>query len=275
MPPTAETRSHFIVCGDNPLAYRITRELTRRYALNVVVLLPDRQRNHGPQLTALARGHRARARRADGRGVRRRGHRHGPGDGPGRPGRPGQLPRGPAGPGAQLRAAAGDRRLQPAAGRSSQRVPPGLHRAVPQPARRARPGGGGAGRDRAQPGAGIGPHPVRGPAGRCPGGPGAVRAGGAGRPGRHHPAARPAGPGPDAPGRRTAWCWPRRTARRATPWPGSGTRCAPPCGRPGSCWGTSSGPSSGCCWCSRWPASACSRWPATPLATCSTWASWT
>src|SRR6516162_10179296 len=46
---------HFIVCGDGPLAYRITEELSTRYDEPVTVLLPSRLRNHGPQITALRR----------------------------------------------------------------------------------------------------------------------------------------------------------------------------------------------------------------------------
>jgi Trk K+ transport system NAD-binding subunit len=53
MPPPLTTGSHFVVCGDNPLAYRIARELTRRYGEYVVVLLADKLRNHGPQISAL------------------------------------------------------------------------------------------------------------------------------------------------------------------------------------------------------------------------------
>ena len=53
MPPPLTTGSHFVVCGDNPLAYRIARELTRRYGEYVVVLLTDKLRNHGPQIAAL------------------------------------------------------------------------------------------------------------------------------------------------------------------------------------------------------------------------------
>jgi Trk K+ transport system NAD-binding subunit len=45
--------SHFIVCGDNPLAYRIAGELTDRYGQQVVVLLADKLKNHGPQIAAL------------------------------------------------------------------------------------------------------------------------------------------------------------------------------------------------------------------------------
>src|SRR3984893_7946304 len=43
---------HFIVCGDGPLAYRITRELTSRYGERITVLLPSRQRNSGPEIGA-------------------------------------------------------------------------------------------------------------------------------------------------------------------------------------------------------------------------------
>ena len=53
MAPPPVTGSHFVVCGDNPLAYRITRELTRRYGEDVVVLLADKLKNHGPQIAAL------------------------------------------------------------------------------------------------------------------------------------------------------------------------------------------------------------------------------
>ena len=44
---------HFIVCGDGPLAYRITEELSTRYGELVTVLLPSRLRNYGPQIAAL------------------------------------------------------------------------------------------------------------------------------------------------------------------------------------------------------------------------------
>jgi Trk K+ transport system NAD-binding subunit len=53
MPALSPTGNHFIVCGDNPLAYRIAFELTSRYGEEVVVVLPDRLKNHGPQITAL------------------------------------------------------------------------------------------------------------------------------------------------------------------------------------------------------------------------------
>jgi hypothetical protein len=31
---------HFVVCGDGPLAYRVTEELTSRYGEQVTVVLP-------------------------------------------------------------------------------------------------------------------------------------------------------------------------------------------------------------------------------------------
>jgi Trk K+ transport system NAD-binding subunit len=46
---------HHIVCGDGPLSYRITEELTTRYGERVTVILPSRRLNHGPQISALAR----------------------------------------------------------------------------------------------------------------------------------------------------------------------------------------------------------------------------
>ena len=44
-----------IVCGDGPLSYRITEELTSRYGEHVTVILPDRRQHHGPQISALPR----------------------------------------------------------------------------------------------------------------------------------------------------------------------------------------------------------------------------
>src|ERR1700752_1114667 len=56
LPRRAERHGdHFIVCGDGPLAYRVTQELTVRYGERVTVLLPSRQRNYGPQIGALPR----------------------------------------------------------------------------------------------------------------------------------------------------------------------------------------------------------------------------
>ena len=43
-----------VVCGDGPLAYRITEELTGRYGETVTVILPDRKRRHGPQISRLS-----------------------------------------------------------------------------------------------------------------------------------------------------------------------------------------------------------------------------
>ena len=55
LPRRADRRGdHFIVCGDGPLSYRITEELTSRYGERVTVILPSRRRNYGPQISALA-----------------------------------------------------------------------------------------------------------------------------------------------------------------------------------------------------------------------------
>jgi Trk K+ transport system NAD-binding subunit len=53
MPAPSPPGNHVIVCGDSPLAYRIALELTSRYGEEVVVVLPDRSKNHGPQIAAL------------------------------------------------------------------------------------------------------------------------------------------------------------------------------------------------------------------------------
>ena len=56
LPRRADRRGgHHIVCGDGPLAYRITEELTSRYGERVTVILPSRRLNHGPQISALSR----------------------------------------------------------------------------------------------------------------------------------------------------------------------------------------------------------------------------
>jgi Trk K+ transport system NAD-binding subunit len=56
LPRLAERHGgHLIVCGDGPLAYRITEELTSRYGERVTVLLPDAAHNYGPQIGTLAR----------------------------------------------------------------------------------------------------------------------------------------------------------------------------------------------------------------------------
>jgi Trk K+ transport system NAD-binding subunit len=56
LPRRADRRGdHLIVCGDGPLSYRITEELTSRYGQRVTVILPDRLHNHGPQISALPR----------------------------------------------------------------------------------------------------------------------------------------------------------------------------------------------------------------------------
>jgi Trk K+ transport system NAD-binding subunit len=53
MSPHPPTGNHFIVCGDNSLAYRITRELTSRYGKAVTVILPSQRKKSGPLIAAL------------------------------------------------------------------------------------------------------------------------------------------------------------------------------------------------------------------------------
>ncbi|MPZ25741.1 MAG: TrkA family potassium uptake protein [Micromonosporaceae bacterium] len=48
MPPP-----RFVVCGDDPLAHDLVDELISRYDAQVTVILPDRDRNYGPQLATL------------------------------------------------------------------------------------------------------------------------------------------------------------------------------------------------------------------------------
>jgi Trk K+ transport system NAD-binding subunit len=45
---------HYIVCGDDPLTYRVVEELAGRYGRRVVVVLRSRRRNQGPELKKLA-----------------------------------------------------------------------------------------------------------------------------------------------------------------------------------------------------------------------------
>jgi Trk K+ transport system NAD-binding subunit len=49
-----------IVCGDDPLAYRLVDELVTRYGVEVTAILPNRRRNHGPQIAALLKEHQGR-----------------------------------------------------------------------------------------------------------------------------------------------------------------------------------------------------------------------
>jgi hypothetical protein len=55
MPALPRRGDHLIVCGDGPLSYRVTEELTSRYGEHVTVILPDRRQHHGPQISALPR----------------------------------------------------------------------------------------------------------------------------------------------------------------------------------------------------------------------------
>ncbi|GIH17563.1 NAD-binding protein [Rugosimonospora africana] len=44
---------HYVVCGDDPLALRLVEELAVRYQRRVVVILPSKERGHGPELAAM------------------------------------------------------------------------------------------------------------------------------------------------------------------------------------------------------------------------------
>jgi len=45
----------FVVCGDNPLAYRLVNELVARFGADVTVVAPRSVRDHGPQIARLPR----------------------------------------------------------------------------------------------------------------------------------------------------------------------------------------------------------------------------
>jgi Trk K+ transport system NAD-binding subunit len=44
---------HLIVCGDNPLAYRLVEELVTRIGVEVTVILPSKKQNQGPRIVTL------------------------------------------------------------------------------------------------------------------------------------------------------------------------------------------------------------------------------
>ncbi|MCG6495893.1 potassium channel protein [Kitasatospora sp. A2-31] len=53
-PPVGPISQHYIVCGGNALAHRLALELVEQYEVPVVVLVPDRTREHAPQIEQLA-----------------------------------------------------------------------------------------------------------------------------------------------------------------------------------------------------------------------------
>ncbi|WP_406206328.1 NAD-binding protein [Kitasatospora sp. NBC_01560] len=53
-PPVEPISQHYIVCGGNALAHRLIVELVEHYEVPVVVLVPDRTRDHAPQIEQLA-----------------------------------------------------------------------------------------------------------------------------------------------------------------------------------------------------------------------------
>ncbi|MER5349983.1 NAD-binding protein [Kitasatospora sp. NPDC002551] len=53
-PPVEPISQHYIVCGGNALAHRLAHELVEHYDVPVVVLVPDRLRDHAPRIEQLA-----------------------------------------------------------------------------------------------------------------------------------------------------------------------------------------------------------------------------
>ncbi|MFD0272932.1 NAD-binding protein [Kitasatospora sp. NPDC127111] len=51
--PVEPISQHYIVCGGNALAHRLVLELVEHYEVPVVVLVPDRTRDHAPQIEQL------------------------------------------------------------------------------------------------------------------------------------------------------------------------------------------------------------------------------
>lgn len=49
-----DSLSHYVVCGDDPLTYRLVEELALRYQRRIVVILRSKRRNHGPDLRKIA-----------------------------------------------------------------------------------------------------------------------------------------------------------------------------------------------------------------------------
>lgn len=49
----SDTTPHYVVIGDNPLAYRLTRALSTRYNGTVTVLVPDRTSRYAQDMGAL------------------------------------------------------------------------------------------------------------------------------------------------------------------------------------------------------------------------------
>ncbi|MET8699450.1 NAD-binding protein [Kitasatospora sp. NPDC004723] len=52
-PPVEPISQHYIVCGGNALAHRLALELVEHYEVPVVVLVPDRARDHAPRIEQL------------------------------------------------------------------------------------------------------------------------------------------------------------------------------------------------------------------------------
>lgn len=54
-PPGPATTKRIVVCGDDPLAYRLIEELIHQYGVHVTAILPSVNRRHGPDIARLLR----------------------------------------------------------------------------------------------------------------------------------------------------------------------------------------------------------------------------
>ncbi|MGH3735997.1 MAG: NAD-binding protein [Micromonosporaceae bacterium] len=54
MRPLSRRRAPFVVCGDNPLAYRLIEDLTKKYGAEVRAIMPSRRRNYGPRIAEMS-----------------------------------------------------------------------------------------------------------------------------------------------------------------------------------------------------------------------------
>jgi Trk K+ transport system NAD-binding subunit len=69
--PGGTPRRHLVVCGDDPLTYRLVDELVTGYRAEVTVIMPNRRRNQGPQISRLSMVRIVESERLDGDAFRR------------------------------------------------------------------------------------------------------------------------------------------------------------------------------------------------------------
>src|SRR5918999_1772132 len=64
---------HYVVCGSDPLAYRVVMELTQSYEARITVIVPTRRRPDGPDIADIKGIHLIRSDRLDEETFRRVG----------------------------------------------------------------------------------------------------------------------------------------------------------------------------------------------------------